>query len=756
MTHRRSLLSLVLLLCGAATFAPAKAVANDCYLKETPRALLLGNSRLEIRIDPGNGAVTGLLNKTSGLQLLSGGSPEPFRLVYSTWTLHGAAVKDLWGAAYGTLVHGGRQAVSSRHFEPTPEGCRLAVAYDRLRLERRTINVAVRYTVELRAGDEETRWRISLQNRDEGTVREVHFPFASGLVPLDSLIVPNHSGQRLRNPVDELSDEVPLVALEYPARASMQWFEYFSPRTALYMASYDPGLAYTRLCFGRPGEGRGAAMWIEKYAFAASGSSWESPPLALGLHSGDWHWGADRYRSWLESWVRPPEVPKGIQEMVGGIAEACIKDMDGRVVHTYQDSVRVADGLRPAEPLLLYGWLYDGHDTYYPEYVPIPDLGGKAALVEAVDAIHRGGRLVSAYLNARLANNETETYRRNGKKWAVLTKAPGTGLGSLTFAELHENWNTSWERSKRSEGWFAVMCPAVKAWQDHLVAEASRILGEYRFDGLFVDQPGSFYAELCYNPNHGHSTPATAWGPGYLEMLRRIRLETRKLNPESFLWIEGMIDAYGQYVDYHLDKNPVWEPMRSHPRMETFPEMWRYTVPTYITVNDPHPYTFPPSKDAVYGENYKFVMAIRGIEKGDAETRAASEALRLERQAVVDKIARLWKKGGEFFFHGRFLDDAGVRASDPAVLAKSYRGEDALAIAVWNTRGEPAACELAVDLGSLGLAAAPAVNATSLDTGQAIPTRVAGHLVTTSLRLRPHDIDAVIVRGTRASAARQP
>ena len=88
----------------------------------------------------------------------------------------------------------------SKRFEKTPGGGRLEVAYDRLRLERRTIDVAVRYTIELRDDDEETRWRLSVRNGDEGTLKEAHFPLLSGLERFEALLMPNESGQLLRDP----------------------------------------------------------------------------------------------------------------------------------------------------------------------------------------------------------------------------------------------------------------------------------------------------------------------------------------------------------------------------------------------------------------------------------------------------------------------------------------------------------------------------------------------------------------------------
>ena len=105
-----------------------------------------------------------------------------------------------------------------------------------------------------------------------------------------------------------LSDELPVVWLEYPGRGSMQWFDYYSNEAGLYMASYNQELHYTRMSFGRLGQGPEAGMWFVNYPFTARGISWESPALAVCLHTGDWHWGADRYRVWLESWIERAEA----------------------------------------------------------------------------------------------------------------------------------------------------------------------------------------------------------------------------------------------------------------------------------------------------------------------------------------------------------------------------------------------------------------------------------------------------------------
>ena len=710
--------------------------ANDCYLKRSRGRVVVGNAKVEIGLDSTTGAIMRLLNKTTKTEYVGGSSGPAFELTYATYSLHGAPPNDLWSAGYGSLIGTNGQRVTQFHFNKTDSGATLDAVYDRMYDEGRPIQLKVHYTIDLRVNDEETRWKIAIDNRDKGTVKEVYFPIISGLSRFEKLIMPNHGGQLLRDPIAKLNAETPFVSLEYPSRASMQWFEYYGKDAGLYLACYDKDMGYKRMCFGRMTGGRQASTWFVEYPFVVAGASWVGPEAAIGIHAGDWHWGADRYRAWLESWVSKPQPAKRVEGMIFDDGEQMIKGPDEKTLCSYRDLIsrnRAMLGLPGGRGLMLVGWMYNGHDTYYPEYNAIPDLGGGKALTDVIDSIHALGLRVNAYMNGRLCNIETDTYKTHGKHWAVLGMAPGLGVGSVEFFELQEGWNKYWERAGRGEGWFSVMCPSAKGWQDHLVGQVTHMLRDYHFDGIFFDQPGSYYAELCYNRYHGHSTPATAWGPGQLELIRRIHSEGRKINPEFAMWIEGMNDVYGQFLDYQTDKNPVWEPMRLHPDAETFVEMWRYTVPWYITANSTGAYTFVPSKDTVYGSYYHFVMGIRIMGE-----RVAGP--------VTEKVEKLWRKGGDFFFSGRFMDDVGLSVLTPDVLAKAYLGGKGVAVPLWNTSDRALTCDLTLDLRRIRAAEGGKIEVISLETEKPVRYSVHGDRIDTKVQIAPHDVTVVVVR----------
>ena len=80
---------------------------------------------------------------------------------------------------------------------------------------------------------------------------------------------------------------------------------------------------------------------------------------------------------------------------------------------------------------------------------------------------------------------------------------------------------------------------------------------------------------LCFDPSHGHRTPATAWAEGHAAFLSRLEAMLDVVAPEFIAWIEGAWEGAGQYVD--LSQGGFWPDL---PGAEYFPQMYRYTLPS--------------------------------------------------------------------------------------------------------------------------------------------------------------------------------
>jgi hypothetical protein len=178
--------------------------------------------------------------------------------------------------------------------------------------------------------------------------------------------------------------------------------------------------------------------------------------------------------------------------------------------------------------------------------------------------------------------------------------------------------------------------------------------------------------------------------------------------------------------------------------------MWRYTLPDRIIVNDSGAYAFAPSHDPVYGESYLFVLGVRGLSPGGErgiETPSEGDAARTRRQAVVEKLERLWIEGARYLLQGRFMDDVGLDVSVDGVLAKVYRGKTGVAVPVWNTTSRPQTFFVRVDLDAVGLEERGPLHVSSLDKDTPLPELESGSLVEVGVSLPPHDVDVLVLEG---------
>jgi hypothetical protein len=81
------------------------------------------------------------------------------------------------------------------------------------------------------------------------------------------------------------------------------------------------------------------------------------------------------------------------------------------------------------------------------------------------------------------------------------------------------------------------------------------------------------------------------------------------------------------------------------------------------------------------------------------------------------------------------MDDVGLEVSAPDVLARLYRGDDGVAVPVWNTGSNPVALDLRVDLDAVGVGRRP----------KAIAVADVGGVVAVKVSLPAHGLDVVVL-----------
>jgi hypothetical protein len=368
-------------------------------------------------------------------------------------------------------------------------------------------------------------WTMKLRNDAPGTVVGIIGPCLRNVqdLPGGFLAIPNRPGHRVRNPWKMLAASV--QHLEYPVPASMQYMAYSSSTGGIAVHVLDRGMVYKQLAFGGPGR----QMTFIQYPFLERGSAWTSPPVVWQVLSQDWHQAADRYRQWFRSWAETPQVSRRVRSMpsVPGIVIRARPEDDPNLrdvlksmeVGTYEAGLPKVREYAHAgfDGVHLVGWFGQGHDTTYPDHEPAAQMGGERGLLRLAEELRANHLLAVYYLNARLLNVTSASYRSH-PDWAALAQ-DGPRREQIATEVFH------------------VACPASPGYQEHLKNEVLRVAGRYRGDGVQLDQIGAARSVLCFERSHGHRTPATAWAEGYTALLGQVCSAVRKVNPEFFCWV---------------------------------------------------------------------------------------------------------------------------------------------------------------------------------------------------------------------------
>lgn len=252
--------------------------------------------------------------------------------------------------------------------------------------------------------------------------------------------------------------------------------------------------------FNPEGWQKAVTEWYRPFTYT---TVWGSRPLA-SRNIPEWLYKAD-------VWLRPMNVTPEVMESVRQAMKLFGK---GVGVHWYY-------------------WHNHPFDTNYPDYFPAqPDFA------KMVKETRKLGGYVTPYINGRLWDPATESYKTQRGKEASCRKADGT-----LYTEVYS-----------SKVLNTVTCPASSIWQNVQKQLVERIQGELGTSGVYIDQIAAAASEPCWASNHGHALGGGDWWHyAYRNLLTDMR--ENHLKKDNILTSEENAECYIDLFDMLLTVN---------------------------------------------------------------------------------------------------------------------------------------------------------------------------------------------------------
>lgn len=740
--------------------------------------IVLENPLLRITVDRKTGTILGITNRTTNTQCMAPRKDARPPFILDTYSANQAVyVRDpmehqsggfsLYNPAAsagvkGDLAHvrdsvpGGVRVTK----EETKEFSRLTAAH------QMPGGLHVTWSITLKTdGSPLTEWRIQVDNRGGETpvndrrVYRVAFPVLEGLRIGDRhetncLARPYAQGELIPDPSSysftRPNRSTPINVLTYIGWASMPWQDLYAPdHGGLYLASYDPTFEQIDLETWPDRAAGTVTMDLRTLAYLEPGQSWTSQTFEVGVHEGDWHWAADRYRQWAAAHQRPYTGPDWVR-----------KDCDGWLgtggpTSRYADYLALFDDARWLGLNYLQIWSEmienvgpnKARKAYYCFLWPDPDRGGEAELTRTVQAIRAAGGHVGFYHNIWTWDSELA---KGMEQWR--DKMPADVHAPAWWGESRR-WASVFPDGSRMAGNFtngySGMCPAAQGYQDYVLFwVVDRYLKRYGVDAWYFDSmPVTMFgaSRVCFSDEHGQHRPHGI-GRGTLELLQRLRAAA---GPHGDLAIttETVSDALMQYNSHALGIEMV-DGLTCYP----CPDIYAYTFPEHAifsgTCNGSGSglkYYYPglekprreDTMNRVFLMGYRFDLLMRPVKRDDPFAMYLRRLIALRQQVKADLYA------------SDFRDTIGLGPLPDNVYVKLFRRRDGQSLTlnlVDRRQGEKQALELSIDLGKHDFANPGAATLYDLDGRQ---TQLTAQLAQGKLGLKvalTTEAAAIIVR----------
>lgn len=512
-----------------------------------------GHGRIRIGLDDATGSIVSVVDTVTGRALFHARSDQDrlgrlFRVI---------APIERWSSHFADSRTAGRP-----RFDRSRD--RLIVRFDDLRSETGPLGVSAE--IELRAGGpSEILLTLRLESRrSEGPVTDVLFPWLGGWQGSADSEITLGGSRAIRADYFPVNRGMTFSRWHqreywtYPIDLYVPWLDLAGREGAVGIVSYQRdarnlGGFLENLAGYR--EGRDLSAGFNHYLELRHGERWQSPPIGISLHAGDWHDTADRYAAWVDTWFRPPPTPRWARESIG-FQNVLFRGFDGTPIRALDTIPAVAAaGVASGVPhLCVWDYVLLGE---YGKLHDVPQHGfleGERATLRAalLEAQSLGARL-SSLQNYRLVKPTSTLFHDVGER-EVCRRYDGS--------PFVEEYSGSLAHALVITTHVGPMVHPIDARVSSVRRRALQLIGDsldLGFDSHFYDQP--FEQWPSYHRDRGADGPDGAHA-ATVSLLGEVRDLIAARSPEGIV-IGEYCDVFGaQAVDLWMSWYTEFDDLR--------------------------------------------------------------------------------------------------------------------------------------------------------------------------------------------------
>ncbi|MBI4027764.1 MAG: hypothetical protein HY360_22450 [Verrucomicrobia bacterium] len=577
-------------------------------------------------------------------------------------------------------------------FDCEPAKAELIIRYDNLLADGKPTGISARIRVTLSADSSEAFFTLELHNHSPDVIEQVRFPWVGGWTGIagpgqDRLT----AACEIRNPHTMFPGPDVNVLVRcpyrhydvYPAHLFLPWMDISGNGEGISYICYlersvVAGMVYEHL---RPYDGCGLCLgwsWVSD-PFIKPGAKWISPRVGIGVHTGDWHATADRFRAWLATWHKPAPATKRLRESIG-FQNLQFRSFDGTDFHRWEDLPRLAKESLAygVEDLSLWDTLHELYIRDEAEEMLQGDRARRKALRAALTEVKRLGCNASMIFNFRLMRTTAKPFAEYGEELAVrrCNGSPAQEGYSTSHAHAAPNRGPDYHR-----GATYILCQTPPKF-------AERALNVIR-DGLdlgltsvFVDQANEW--NCCLSEKHSHASPDDT-PQGAMRWVKQARALVKQRDLEGYL--------IGEEPDvFSVQEIEMWWHWRWKCK---HPEVFRYCIPESLQSWVVDADMSQINRAFVLG--FHLCICFRGMEGSLADNPRVARH--------IARLAALRKRRADCTVNAQFLDNRGLTATN--ALAKVYHGEKSAAVMVGEIAGRRTTAVLSINAREFPIRFAP-------------------------------------------------